>query len=682
MPIRPANSDSNADEPSFRIASFDEALGLPPATADLIEQSARAVRQEYRDCSKWKKLTCEKVSVVAESDRGIVHVVQVEGAVDFDWTWEGAIAFRPRSEGLVDAQDYAAPEVVEQSALWSGEILEVDEQNGYLFISMDNPEVTPVPGEFCVRPFEFLAALNAIYNDDAFEQVRESELPRRLNASCGGVHPSKQVAAQHGLPELLNWWQFSWSVLWGPPGTGKTYTTGQQVAAAINDPAERILVVSTTNQATDSVAISIGNAARQSASGQSAIDDGQILRIGKGASWQAFRETKLVDMLRGTESALLASMDTLGKELSAAESSQERAVLRMQIQQLREACSDRSKRVFFDSDVRVVVATAFKAVTLIKDEQLMQMVSESRAPFTTIIIDEAGLISRAAVAALSLLASDRVVLVGDSKQLAPISRIARVLPSRNAKWLSSSGLSHLENIESNSAGVHLLSEQHRMHPEICEMVSGYQYGDMLTTAKPVLQRSSQIPRLMEVFSRAVWCVLDEEQVGIDSIRATRGPANKSWVRNATPVVLQKLFEEDDFKQAQGLFITPFKAQATAVSTLFARWKATHWEASTVHSQQGAESDIVIFDTVNAGNITWPVHEWQRLVNVALSRAREAVVVLASRSEMREPHLRPLLDWLKPAALKREASKFSWVEVSGIVNSRISIQLRPCCGNVY
>jgi superfamily I DNA/RNA helicase len=663
MSDRSTNPNFASDD-SARIASFDEALRLPPADPELIQQAARAVRQEYRDCSKWKKLHCEKVSVVAESERGIVHVVHVEGEVDFDWTWEGAIAFRPRSEtGLVDTQAYAAPEVVEQSSLWSGEILEVDEQNCCLFISLDNPEVTPVPGDFCVRPFEFLAVLNAVYNDDAFEPVRESDLPSRLNASCGDIHPAKQNESPSSLPDLRDWWQRSWSVLWGPPGTGKTYSTGKQVAAAIEDPSERILVVSTTNQATDSVAISIGNAIRESAAVEASMSDGEILRVGKGAAWQAYRQAKLVDMLQGTESALLASMDALGKKLAAAESGQDRAVLRMQIHQLREACSDRSKRVFFDSDVRVVVSTAFKAVTLIRDEMLTQMVNESRAPFTTIFIDEAGLISRAAVAALSLLASDRVVLVGDSKQLAPISRIARVLPSRNAKWLSSSGLSHLENVESNIAGVHLLSQQYRMHPDICEMVSGFQYRGMLTTAAPVLERPSQIPRLVDSFSRVIWCVLDEEDVGIDSIRASRGPANKSWVREATPAVLQKLFEEDDFKQARGLFITPFKAQANAVSKLLAQWKANTWEASTVHSQQGAESDIVIFDTVNAGNVTWPVHEWQRLVNVALSRAREAVIVLASRSEMQEPHLRPLLDWLKPATLMRGVSKFSWAEVS-------------------
>ena len=656
-------SDSDSGPTAFEFASFDEALGLPEADLECLEQAAKAVRQEYRDCSKWKKLSCEKVSVVAESDRGIVHVVHVEGAIDFDWTWEGAVAFRPRSESeLIDRKDFADPDAIEQEALWSGEVLEVDEQNRCLFVSMDNPEVTPVPGDFCVRPFEFLAALNTIYNDEAFELAR-IELRRRLLAACGDVHPDTSRSTSESLPELLDWWHKSWSVLWGPPGTGKTYTTGRQVASAINDPAERILVVSTTNQATDSVAASIGTAAEMTQSGANALDSGQILRIGKGASWQSFRKAKLIDMLQGTESALLATIDKLANKLSAAESGQDRAVLRMEIQQVREACADSSKKVFFDSSVRVVVATAFKAVSLIKDELLTTMVNEARAPFTTIVIDEAGLISRAAVAALSLLASDRVVLVGDSKQLAPISRIARVLPSRQAKWLASSGLSHLESIESAPQGVHVLLRQHRMNPAVCEIVSDYQYDGKLTTADAVQDRTPTVPPRVTQFSRSIWYVLDEEDVGIDKIRAARGPANKSWIRIASLVVLQKLFESDAFKNSNGLFISPFKAQADSVATLLTRWKASSWQASTVHSQQGAESEVVVFDTVNAGNVTWPVHEWQRLVNVAISRAREFVIVIASRSEMEEPHLRPLLSSLRPAILKRSGGEFQWVEVA-------------------
>ena len=87
-----------------------------------------------------------------------------------------------------------------------------------------------------------------------------------------------------------------------------------------------------------------------------------------------------------------------------------------------------------------------------------------------------------------------------------------------------------------------------------------------------------------------------------------------------------------------------------------------WSAATVHSQQGTEADFVIFDTVNAGSCGWPYDEWKRLVNVGLSRAREFVLLLASRAEMREPYLKPLTFDLAPRILKWSGRSHKWVEV--------------------
>ncbi len=123
-----------------------------------------------------------------------------------------------------------------------------------------------------------------MYNAPAFELVREY-LPQRLAATEGNIHPNVDEPSEVGLEYLRQWWQKSWSVLWGPPGTGKTYTTGQQVARVMSDPSERILVVSTTNRATDAVALSIGRAAR---SLDIDIDTEGIRRIGKGASFKKF----------------------------------------------------------------------------------------------------------------------------------------------------------------------------------------------------------------------------------------------------------------------------------------------------------------------------------------------------------------------------------------------------------
>ncbi|MBL8812943.1 MAG: AAA family ATPase [Planctomycetaceae bacterium] len=642
----------------FQTARFTSDLGLPSSSEHRLTDAAAAVRQEFRDSSRWKRLSCRKISIFAERDRGAVFVVHVGRSVEFDWTWEGARAFCPASldENPVYSDRVYEEAEYEDEIVWSGEIVEVDEQNGCLFVALDDPEATPKVGPFFVRPFEFLSVLDAVYNGAHFETVRE-KLPERLAASEGDIHPQLSSTVTVGLPHLCHWWAHSWVVLWGPPGTGKTWTTGQQIAAVLEDPTERILVVSTTNKATDAVALSLGEAAKNKCTHE--LDNETLLRIGKGASYQAFVSRQLESMLAGTESEILLKIDGLAQQLPLFDSWEEKALTRKQIGELKASGGNRGHRIFVDPNRRVIVATAFRAMSFLDDDTIRKMIEHGEAPFTTIFIDEAGLISRTAVAALSLLAARRVVLVGDSKQLSPISRISRVLPTRQQTWLASSGLSHLEETSDVPAAVHLLCEQRRMHPDVCSVVSAYQYNGVLKTAKDRAEQESTLSPFIADISRTIWYVLDEEDCDLAAIRACRGPGNKSWVRRITQIVLQKLFDDSGTRQANGLFISPFKAQADAIGECLAEWGMDSWEASTVHSQQGSEADIVVFDTVNAGNHTWGIVEWKRLINVALSRAREAVIVIASRSEMDEPYLRPLKRYLKPLVLVRDGSKYNW-----------------------
>lgn len=655
------SSESSAELP---IASFDIELHLPAADDQALPEAARAIRQEHRGSSRWKRLTCEKVSIFAERDRGPVCVIELDGSVEFDWTWEGAIAFRPKSlddrgAGLLFDHEEAA---FEDEILWKGEVLEVDEAHGCLFVYLDNHEQFPTAGSFYVRPFEFLSVLDSLYNSDEYGIVRE-HLPARLHATQGKVHPQVQQSAEFGLNSLRNWWQHGWCILWGPPGTGKTWTTGQQVASVLTDPSERILVVSTTNRATDAVAQAIGTAATEQM--PKLLDEAKLLRIGKGASLKSFTALGLESMLQGTEAAGLHQVDELMDRLPQLEDRDEKALMRQQISDLRSQTGDQSQRNFLDPNVRVVVSTAFKATSYLANPTVRKCLEESAAPFTTIFIDEAGLISRVAVAALSLLASRRVVLVGDSKQLSPISKLSRILPARQQKWLASSGLSHLTEPKDASAAVALLSEQRRMHPEVCRVVSEFQYDGRLTTASETRERPTQLSPLLSQFSRSIWYVLDEETNDLAAVRAERGPAGDSWVRAITPRILDKLFKDSEIRTANGLFISPFKAQSQAIAALFSEWQLKNWESSTVHSQQGSEADIVIFDTVNAGNYTWPFDEWKRLVNVALSRAREALIVIASRSEMEEPYLKPLIPNLTAGILVESETGLRWQSVPSV-----------------
>ncbi len=652
-------------EGDFERAQFPIRLNLPTADEVPLEEAREAVRREYRDAVIWKRMRCRKVERLSESETGTVFVLDVGHAVEFDWTWEGATAFRPLllnefvTEQASFEDDSNERSNVADSVLWSGEVLEVDEAAGRIYVCVADPELPPTTGTFFVRPFEFLACLQSLFNEPAFERLREL-LPERLLAAEGWVHPAVDRFSAVGLTQLREWWGKAWSVLWGPPGTGKTHTTGQQVAQLLSDPSERILVVSTTNRATDAVALAVGRAAKSTANAE--LLSGSLLRIGKGASLQKYVAADLVEMLQGTEAAFLGQIDELSLQVARTADSAEKALLRKQIKELRSSMQDAAQRNFLDREVRVVVSTAYKATTFLRRQELKEDLEVGLAPFTTIFIDEAGLISRAAVAALSLLASRRVVLVGDSKQLAPISRISRILPTQQMKWLANSGLSHLEAIRTAEVGVHVLQEQRRMHHQVCRVVSQYQYDGLLVTAPEVQQRDNRLPDLWRQQPRAIWYVLDDDGEELPNIRAERGPGNRSWIRVATRKILARLLADPTFRSAHGLFISPFKAQAMEIGAFFAEQECHSWAAATVHSQQGSEADIVLFDTVNAGSYSWPYSDWKRLVNVALSRAREAVMVIASRAEMDEPYLRPLLQSLASRVVRKRGSQLVWEAV--------------------
>ena len=186
-----------------------------------------------------------------------------------------------------------------------------------------------------------------------------------------------------------------------------------------------------------------------------------------------------------------------------------------------------------------------------------------------------------------------------------------------------------------------------MHSEIRFAVSNYQYGGLLTDHPSVPTRSWDAGTYLADHPRTIWYVLDEDTNNLPNIRAERGPGNRSWVRPYTGELLEKLFRDPVLAKSTGFFITPFTAQAREMRQFFSKKGLSEWRSSTVHSQQGTEADIVIFDTVNAGSYGWSYDEWQRLINVGISRAKHCCILMASRAEMQEPYLAALQPHLAP-----------------------------------
>ncbi len=624
-------------------AQYPIEIRFPDEGSSLFEEAARALDQEYRNSVKLTKLSALRVTQVL----GPLYAIETGAAIEFDSTWEGALAFRPDDEPDAYIND---TEELYSRMIWSGEIVEVDETAGTIYVTVTNLQRPPQTGAFYVRPFGFLENLHRVYCHPSFEQFRE-RLQGRLRASLGEISGNGAGSGEFG--KLLGG---RWSILWGPPGTGKTFTVGRIAASLLSNPEERLLIVSTTNRATDEAAISVGRAARNSKwQEMPEALRGDLARIGKGPGLRRFEEFGLEEMLEGTETEILheiGSLEGKGSNLPAFE----RALLRERILTLHHQLKDNAGDHFLAPGVKVVIGTAHKALTLLNHKYVRGMLAEGKAPFTTVIVDESGLVSRVATAALSLLAARRVLLAGDSKQLAPISRMSRLLPSSQSRWLETSALDHLGSAAMPC--VHLLAEQYRMHPQISHAVSNYQYDGRLKDAPEVVERRYRVPEILNDQPRSIWYVLDDDAENFALIRAERGPGNRSWIRRGTPAALRKLFSDPTLREASGICLSPFRAQVREIAGFLAEENLTSWSAATVHSQQGAETDIVILDTVNAGSCAWPYDEWKRLINVGISRAREAVILLASRAEMHEPYLSPLLDNFAPRVPVRSESR--WV----------------------
>jgi hypothetical protein len=193
-------------------AAFPAVIDMVGANSDL-ERAAKAVHAEYREMSKWKKLRCYRVTPLDDDPDTEIYILHIGEKIELDWTWEGAKAFRPAD---IDEPDLAnrldeilsASEIDKKGGIaWHGEVVEVDEIAGEVYISTSDSERPPTTGSFYIRPFEFLETLNAIYWYSEFEQIRANLLPGRLLAARGGLHPRLTPAPEFSLPEFTEMWR-------------------------------------------------------------------------------------------------------------------------------------------------------------------------------------------------------------------------------------------------------------------------------------------------------------------------------------------------------------------------------------------------------------------------------------------------------------------------------------------
>jgi len=444
------------------------------------------------------------------------------------------------------------------------------------------------------------------------------------------IPPSAALLAQEEAARLADEREIAF--IWGPPGTGKTETLAR-IARQFYEQGGRVLIVSHANVAVD------GAVLRAAAHiGEPAVS-GTVVRCGWGrlpamrqsgcmaASLAAARSPDLRDRLRDLDfrrSTVLADLRAgvrPGLRLREIEQS-----LREVRAQLKEVEADVAR------GARVVGGTLALAAT---DPVLYQ------GGYDAVLLDEASMAYIPQVFFAASLAGRRLVVSGDFRQLAPVSLAGTEGCKR---WLKRDIFDQAGIIDAFEAGkapdIAVLRYQRRMHPAIAGFVNDAVYGGQLYNAPETAGRAA--------LAAAVPCpgaalvLVDVSDLGVFCFR--HGHSRFNPLSALLSLTLGWMIRQSGL--TVGL-LTPYAAQARILSALAAglpgaagsRAEASGLVAATIHRFQGAEQDAVVLDLVDAFPQRGPGGilsrreggAAQRLINVAVTRARGKLFVLAHRS---------------------------------------------------
>lgn len=170
----------------------------------------------------------------------------------------------------------------------------------------------------------------------------------------------------------------------------------------------------------------------------------------------------------------------------------------------------------------------------------------------------------------------------------------------------------------------ILTEQWRMFQSLSDTIGEIFYGAPFSIQKVNSVEDNQLPG---IFGKHA-----ERLLMVDVANGTESHRNKSYCNKAEAKFAAKRLEELLNIGADAIAITPYKGQVMEIrSNLSEKY---HDRVRTVDGFQGKEADFIILSLVRSNKRTGSSRRWgffrdPRRINVALSRAREGLVVISS-----------------------------------------------------
>lgn len=286
---------------------------------------------------------------------------------------------------------------------------------------------------------------------------------------------------------------------------------------------------------------------------------------------------------------------------------------------------------------RAILCTVASTGSLIHCEELFAATSR----ITTAVLDEAGTSPEAKLPVLLLNPClDKIIAIGDQQQLAPFTHLDD--PVKNVcfqfqkhgfcsygnfcKFMHGSGEplpdGFFQRAEKSLGSIPILTEQYRMHPDICQVVSTLFYDNQLTT-NPLVSVRRRHASARGLF----WSQSNSFESKAPNSSSTQNLGEAKQVLKVYNQVAKSMAPDQTI-----MVITFYKAQLHALKDEFRSNMIEETPALrlvTVDQSQGSEADFVILSTVRSGRSIGFLSNCNRL-NVAISRAREQLICVGNK----------------------------------------------------
>lgn len=245
--------------------------------------------------------------------------------------------------------------------------------------------------------------------------------------------------------------------------------------------------------------------------------------------------------------------------------------------------------------------------------------------FDYVIMDEASQVP-VYLALIPLMKTDKFILIGDNKQLQPISNF-------NASYSLNKSIFNLL-IEKYPDNYTFLNIQYRMNEEISNIASNLYYkGQLLTGELAKNKRITLNSNKYFFLNDNPLTLINTSNVYYFESNIYGGCCNK-YESNIILNIVKSLVEENISPSQIGV-ITPYKKQKSYLKSLFQKEKL-NVETDTIYRFQGREKDVIIVSFCKSSNKSLTKFQKNFLadenqLNVSITRSRKKLILIGDMS---------------------------------------------------